>query len=216
MAVSERKLSELKLIEQAQPRQRMDLDVVAEYAEVIRGGRDLPPIVVFGAYVGDGFHRKMAYESAGKTTIPTITHQGGQREAILYSCSANAAHGLRRTNADKRRSVLKVLRDEEWGKWSSRKIAEHCGVDHHTVETLRGEFPQVERTFERAGKEQTVTLRPEPKPRQDNTVKRILSAILLLAKSSPDNFDSQLTEPQRARLHDEGDLQKARAFLDSL
>ena len=53
--------------------------------------------------MGDGFHRHVAHQWAERKTILTVPNPGGLREAILYSCSANATHGLRRLNADKRR-----------------------------------------------------------------------------------------------------------------
>jgi hypothetical protein len=63
--------------------------------------------------------------------------QGSQRDAILYSVGANAAHGLKRTNADKRRAVETLLNDSEWGQWSNRKIAQVCAVDESTVRVYR-------------------------------------------------------------------------------
>ncbi len=71
---------------------------------------------------------------------------GGERDAILRGIGSNASHGLRRTQADKRRAIERLLRDEEWSKWSNRKIAKAAKVDHKTVEKVRrellgGEFP---------------------------------------------------------------------------
>ena len=63
--------------------------------------------------------------------------QGTRRDAILFSVGANASHGLRRTNQDKRRAVETLLRDEEWGAWSNSEIARRCGVHHSTVADLR-------------------------------------------------------------------------------
>ena len=60
-----------------------------------------------------------------------------QRDAILYSCSANAAHGQRRTNDDKRRAVLRLLMDAEWSKKSDREIARIAFVDNSYVSRLR-------------------------------------------------------------------------------
>jgi hypothetical protein len=34
--------------------------------------------------------------------------------AVLYAADANAAHGLRRTNANKRHAVTVLLDDDEW------------------------------------------------------------------------------------------------------
>jgi len=63
--------------------------------------------------------------------------QGTERDAILYSVGANATHGMRRTNADKRRAVMRLLEDEEWGKWSDGEIARRCGVTRQTVTNHR-------------------------------------------------------------------------------
>lgn len=43
----------------------------------------------------------------------------------------------RRTNADKRRAVETLLRDEEWKKWSDREIARRCGVDNSFASRVR-------------------------------------------------------------------------------
>ena len=70
--------------------------------------------------------------------------------AILHGAGSNAVHGLRRTQADKRRAVERLLKDPEWARWSDRKIAEVARVDHKTVGAIRreltgngkaGEFP---------------------------------------------------------------------------
>lgn len=60
-----------------------------------------------------------------------------RRDAILFSAGANAAHGMRRTNEDKRRAVLTLLNDPEWAGWSDREIARRCHVGHPLVAQLR-------------------------------------------------------------------------------
>ena len=60
-----------------------------------------------------------------------------QRDAILFSVSANAQHGQRRTNEDKRRAVMRLLEDPEWSRWPAREIARQCGVTHPFVSALR-------------------------------------------------------------------------------
>lgn len=42
-------------------------------------------------------------------------------------------------NADKRRAVMTLLRDEEWGKWSAREIARRCVVSHDFASRLKNE-----------------------------------------------------------------------------
>jgi len=47
---------------------------------------------------------------------------------------------LRRTQADKRRAVERLLADPEWARWSDRKVAEIAKVDHKTVGKIRREL----------------------------------------------------------------------------
>lgn len=126
-----------------QSRVGLDENTIAEYAEAMEGGASFPPIVLFfdgDKYcLGDGFHRVYACKRANLGTIAAFVHAGSRRDALLYSAGANALHGLRRSNADKRRAVEILLRDEEWSKWSDREIARRCGVSDRMVNKLRAE-----------------------------------------------------------------------------
>lgn len=51
--------------------------------------------------------------------------------------------GERRTNADKRKAVLTLLNDEEWGKWSDREIGRRCCVCHPFVGNVRSSLVSV-------------------------------------------------------------------------
>jgi hypothetical protein len=54
-------------------------------------------------------------------------------DAVLFSVGANATHGLRRSNEDKRRAVKTLLAVAEWAAWPQVKIAEACGVSREFV-----------------------------------------------------------------------------------
>jgi hypothetical protein len=128
-----------------QPRATLNPEVVAEYAEAYRRGDKLPPVTVFFCdfethLLADGFHRFRAAKQAGLTEIEVDLHAGGRREAILYAVSANTTHGLRRTNADKRRAVETLLKDDEWKQWPDREIARRVGVGHDLVAAVRAEL----------------------------------------------------------------------------
>ncbi|MEL6343727.1 MAG: hypothetical protein AAFV53_11390 [Myxococcota bacterium] len=127
-----------------QSRVAIDQSVVDDYADAVRDGKAFAPVVVYydgtHYWLADGFHRVGAHSQAGRKFIEAEVHQGTHRDAILHSVGANANHGLRRTNEDKRRAVLTVLRDPEWGLESNRQIAEWCGVTHPTVGKIRKEF----------------------------------------------------------------------------
>ena len=134
----------------AQMRVEMRPDVVREYADDMAAGAIFPPVVVYhdGAdyWLGDGFHRVEAARKIERETIDAEVLDGDARQAILHGIGSNASHGLRRTQADKRQAVERLLRDEEWTKWSDRKIAKFAKVDHKTVAKVRrdllgGEFP---------------------------------------------------------------------------
>jgi len=64
-----------------------------------------------------------------------IVHAGGRREALKFALGSNAAHGLRRTNKDKRKAVEIALR--EYPKLSNRAIAELCKVSPGMVDEMR-------------------------------------------------------------------------------
>lgn len=134
-------LSQIRLDGGTQSRAQLSEEAIDEYAERYAEGAPMPPVVVFhdGAvyWLADGFHRCAGAVRAGKDTVPVEVKQGTQRDAILYSVGANSKHGLRRTNADKRRAVEMLLRDEEWAKKSDRWIAEQCGVSDPFVGKLR-------------------------------------------------------------------------------
>lgn len=134
-------LSKIRTDGGTQSRAKLDEEWVRELAGHLDDGADLPPVVVFydghDHWLADGFHRVRGYVIAGRTEIPVDVRQGAKRDAVLFSVGANATHGLRRSNADKRRAVEVLLRDEEWQKWTDRKIAEACGVSHPFVATVR-------------------------------------------------------------------------------
>lgn len=124
-----------------QPRARIDEQLVSEYASAMQSGDSFPAVVVFrdgvDTWLADGFHRFHAARKNGATSILASVRTGTLRDAILFSVGANSDHGLRRTNEDKRRSVLTMLNDAEWAKWSDREIARHAAVSHDFVSRLR-------------------------------------------------------------------------------
>ena len=130
-----------------QSRASIDDAVVDEYAELYKAGAAFPDVVVFydgeSYWVADGFHRIAAARAVGHEDIRVDVKQGSVRDARLFSAGANAAHGLKRTNADKRRAVTMVLSDDEWRAKSDRWIAEQCGVDHKFVGKVRDQLGTV-------------------------------------------------------------------------
>jgi hypothetical protein len=144
-----------------QPRAELKSTTIVDYADAMRSGDMFPPVTVFhdgsSHWLADGFHRVRAAILAGWEEIEAEVRMGDRRDAVLFSVGANATHGERRTTADKRRAVEKLLRDEEWSRWSDREIGRRCWVDGKTIAAIRrelsAEIPQIEtsRTVERKG-----------------------------------------------------------------
>jgi hypothetical protein len=68
---------------------------------------------------------------------------GDHDDALLFACGANASHGLPRSNEDKRKAVLLLLKSEKWSRWSDREIARRCKVSPPLVAKLRNGHLQI-------------------------------------------------------------------------
>ena len=124
--------------------------VVKDYIAVLQDGGQFPPVRVVHDkedhyYLVDGHHRLAATrELQGMETIEAEILDGSFSDALWHSWGANRAHGLRRTQKDKRRAVRAALEHPRWSRKSNREIARHIGCDHKTVAAIRqrGEFPK--------------------------------------------------------------------------
>jgi hypothetical protein len=131
-------LSKVRVDGGTQSRAEIDEDYCAELAEAIDA---LPSAIVYhdgeSYWLADGFQRRRAHELARRRHMIVEVRLGTRRDAVLFSVGANATHGLRRTNADKRRAAETLLADGEWGRWSDAEIARRCGVSDRFVSAVR-------------------------------------------------------------------------------
>ena len=153
-------LSEIRIDGGTQPRAEIDEQYIAEnLVPALDGGATMPPLTVFydGKYywLADGFHRWHAFTTCDVLAPPCEVHKGTKRDAILWSVGSNSEHGLRRTNADKHESVMTLLKDKEWAKWSDVIIAEKCHVTHPFVGKIRKSLETV--TSQRVGRDGRTT-----------------------------------------------------------
>lgn len=137
-------LSDLRLDGGTQPRGELNDDRVAQYAEAYHAGQPMPPVsVVYDGrdyWLYDGFHRVSGATQAGLTFIQANVAHGTQVDAQWLSFAANIHHdtaGLYRSNADKRRAVQAALGHPKGQGMSDNAIAEHVGVSHTFVSTIR-------------------------------------------------------------------------------
>jgi hypothetical protein len=148
MKIKQIRMVDIRADQRAQPRVAMLPDRVAEYIEDMGRGDQFPPPIVFQdkdgiCWLADGFHRYHAAIGLQRKKIECDVRKGDLRAAVLYSCGVNAAHGLRRTNADKRQAVTKMLADDEWSHWSDREIAKRCNVSDTLVLRIRQDLAPV-------------------------------------------------------------------------
>ena len=164
------KLSAIECDEDVQPRAYMDGSVISEYSALMKEGTVFPPVVVFDdgkvKWLACGFHRYYAAEEAGFENIEADVRKGIKRDAMLFAVGTNAMHGMRRTNADKRRAVETLLKDKEWRKRDSAWIADAAKVSKQSVLRWRKELQELvpgQKLTTRKGKQNPAAKSSKPK-----------------------------------------------------
>jgi len=136
-------VSEIRMDDGTQMRESIHDSVVLEYAAVYaeKGAAGLPPLVVVhdGATIRlvDGFHRLHALRRTGIPSVRCVVHEGDRAAARWMACSMNAAHGIQRSNADKRLAVKAAIAIKPG--LPDHAIAAHCSVSANLVASVRGE-----------------------------------------------------------------------------
>jgi len=145
----------LVLDEELQSREEIDEAMVSEFVEDLKSGDEFPPVLVYfcgvNYWLTDGFHRYHAHKRIERVSILCEVVNGTRRDAILRSVRANDKHGKRRTNADKRKGVMKLLDDFEWSGWSNAAIAKECRVSPTFVANLRDSGGPAEVKYKTSG-----------------------------------------------------------------
>lgn len=126
-----------------------DTDQIDNLVEAMEQGADIPPIDLYAKdefadpsyLIGDGWHRYYAAKASKRKEILAIIHPGGRPAALKHALGANASHGLRRSNKDKRHAVEVAL--AEFPKLSNRAIADICKISHQLVNKLRSQVATV-------------------------------------------------------------------------
>jgi len=137
-------ISRLLLDKDMQARAKICNEAVDEYAEGMadtESNKPLPPISVVVSdedakqgWVVDGWHRVLAALKAGLSELPAVVKFGTRTDAMAAAAAANQQHGVRRTNADKRLSVMLIRRalpDSSVASWAAQ-----CGVTRTFVYNL--------------------------------------------------------------------------------
>jgi hypothetical protein len=143
-----------------QPRGRLHDDVVERYAEEMESGlwdfaKSSAPITAFFDgeiyWLSDGFHRVAGAKKAGLDEVEVDVRQGGQRDAILYSVSANATQAIpdRMMTSGGQSPGSSMMLNGQNGRIA--RLRWLCHVDHRFVgrlrEKLTGDVPSDGRTY---------------------------------------------------------------------
>ncbi|BAQ63902.1 ParB/RepB/Spo0J family partition protein [Geminocystis sp. NIES-3709] len=133
-----------------QQRVKLNQDTIYDYSIALSEGEIFPPIIIWRCddgqlYLVDGFHRVEASKLAKIEELPFIEKSGSYRDAMLFTISVNADHGLHRSNADKRKAVMTLLQDPEWSQLSTRELAKLAKVSHQLVHKIRIELETLDR-----------------------------------------------------------------------
>lgn len=182
----------LRLDGGTQPRVTTDATLVETYAErmvwsdklgqvVDQEGHPFEPITFYddgegSHWLADGFHRVLAARKIGLEGFQARKLEGNQHAAFVYSLGANATHGKRRSNADKRRAVERALSTSPLRKLTDRRLSTICKVSNRFVSTVRGELEAsgeipFEAELEKADGSMYERLDEPPAPRSSPQVK---------------------------------------------
>lgn len=97
-------MNALTLDEELQPRASIDRTVLENYVQLLVDGVRFPPVVAFNdgsvTWLSDGFHRWHSRRVLDLDDIEVDVRDGTRRDALLFSLSANAKHGLQRGSTD--------------------------------------------------------------------------------------------------------------------
>lgn len=134
-------LNEIDIENSPKVRAAVNEETVKDYAEAYRRKEKLPPPVLFQDKgekyfrLGDGLHRVSGATVNGDKTLVCEVREGGFEEALTFALTCNTTHGLRRSQADKKRVVEAAL--AQWPKLSDTELGKRCSVDHKTVAAYR-------------------------------------------------------------------------------
>lgn len=129
----------------------LDVDHVRALHDILKGGQQLAPIIVFEIEelkgkttvttfkIADGFHRHEVYKREKAPGIPCIVVAGTLQEAIEYAASANQSLSLKRTREDIRKAVFMLL-DNGWLAKSAAQVSRQSGASPGAVARYIAEY----------------------------------------------------------------------------
>jgi len=186
------KMLKLEVIDTSiQTRYRLDKATVADYEEAMRRGDKFPPLEVMAEmgsssyYLWDGQHRIAAAKRIGKDSFMCHIRRGEKSDALRMALGANAAHGLRRSNADKRKCVLLAMNAVEYDDLSMRSMGELCNVSRMLVSDIKQEFLEKGKEKDNGSDPDTRVRNTKKAPTQEEVDRDELREAMSLIKAFP-------------------------------
>ena len=191
------KLADIRIDGGTQTRAEITNDNVAEYMEAMQAGAKFPAVVLYDdgqtRWLADGFHRYTAAEALGRTEILAELRPGSRTDAIEHALKANTSHGLRQTNADKRRCARIAI--EHFGDRSDHVLAEMCGVSHTFVAGQRAQLATVASSLsDDAAAEQPPAPKVETRVGRDGKTRKNPVRQVKLAQNDSDETNNPIEE----------------------
>lgn len=179
------KLEDVVVDPRLQSRVGLSDKTIEEYAELYDEGVKFPPVTVMAIdnqfLLIDGFHRVEALKKLGDYEVEAVVVEGSSfDDALMASWAANKAHGLTRTNADKRHVAMQILSYAPAANWSDRQIAKHIGTSHVFVWQVRQDMKkpeaEVKDTPKKEKKLETVVEAPlvDEKPEENEMIQTLV------------------------------------------
>jgi hypothetical protein len=135
------RIEEIRTDGDTQHRVLMNECVIRQYAELMAGGIQLPPVSIWydGEYywLSDGFHRLAAAQLMNWRKIGALIRNGNLNDARWDSYRANSDHGLRRTRRDLEIVIRRALSHPHAAQLSNVDIAKHLNIPETTLRRWR-------------------------------------------------------------------------------
>lgn len=183
-----------------QVRVKTDRSTVEDYARALLADPPavFPPIIVFRdkktgtLWLSDGNHRLESQLKIGATTIDAEVRDGGKREALAYAMGSSKGHGLRFSNADKRKAVGLALKDSKLKKNSDNAIAAMIGVSQPFVSKLRQQLitviaPEPATDAEPSSDDRADSSKAPQEPDADAMLMRLVKRVSMLVAQCPES-----------------------------
>ena len=164
-------------------RVKLDRDTVAAYAEAMQQGSTFPPLdcamVNEELFLTDGFHRYKAYLRRHVAEVKVrIREAESYDDAVLWAVQANAHQGLKRSNADKQKSVEALLATDKYRDMPAEDVSTAAGVHQTTVLRHRAKLAKIncnavykspKTRVDKAGRKRPTTYKKRKKQKREPT-----------------------------------------------